>query len=217
MEEDPMKLNKLMMGIVCTLILMQTIMLSPERVRAHCDTLDGPVVQTARTALQTGNITPVLKWVRAEDEQEIQAAFARTLSVRSKGDEARDLADLYFFETLVRIHRAGEGAPFAGLKPAETVDHAVVLADQALADGNVDTLVTILTGAMADGIRARFQETLQSRKHADVSVEAGREFVRDYVVFTHYVEGLHTLLQGGHDHHGAKKQGEENGHGHASR
>ena len=209
-----MKVKQLSLGIIGAFALLQSGMLPPETVRAHCDTLDGPVVQTARTALQKGDITPLLKWVRAEDEQDIQAAFARTLSVRSKGDEARDLADLYFFETLVRIHRAGEGAPYTGLKSAETVDHAVVLADQALADGNVDKLVTILSGAMADNIRVRFQETLASRKHADDSVEAGREFVRDYVVFTHYVEGLHTMLQGGHDHHGAKKQGEEKGHGH---
>lgn len=209
-----MKVKQLTLGIFGAFVLLQAGMLSPETARGHCDTLDGPVVQTARTALQKGDITPVLKWVRAEDEQEIQAAFARTLSVRSKGEEARDLADLYFFETLVRIHRAGEGAPYTGLKSAETVDHAVVLADQALADGNVDKLVTILTGAMADNIRVRFQETLASRKHADDSVEAGREFVRDYVVFTHYVEGLHTMLQGSHDHHGPKKQGEAKGHGH---
>lgn len=209
-----MKLQQLTVGIIGTFILLQTAILSPETALAHCDTLDGPVVQTARTALQTGNITPLLKWVRAEDEQELQAAFAKTLSVRSKGDEARELADLYFFETLVRIHRAGEGAPYTGLKSADSVDHAVLLADQALADGNVDKLVTVLTGAMADNIRVRFQETLASKKHADDSVAAGRKFVKNYVVFTHYVEGLHTMLQGGDVHHGAQEPSGEKGHGH---
>lgn len=209
-----MKVIQLTLAILGAFVLLQSGMVSPATVRAHCDTLDGPVVQTARTALQTGNITPLLKWVRAEDEQELQAAFARTLSVRSKGDEARELADLYFFETLVRIHRAGEGAPYTGLKSADSVDHAVLLADQALADGNADKLVTVLTGAMADNIRVRFQETLASRKHADDSVAAGREFVRDYVVFTHYVEGLHGMLQGGDVHHGAQEPSGEKGHGH---
>lgn len=201
-----MNVQQLLVGIIGAFALLGAAMLSPEAVRAHCDTLDGPVVQTARAALAAGDITPVLKWVRALDEQEIQAAFARTLSVRSKGDEARELADLYFFETLVRIHRAGEGAPYTGLKSADSVDHAVVLADQALAGGNADKLVTVLTGAMADGIRARFQETLTSMKHADNSVAAGREFVKNYVVFTHYVEGLHTMLQGGHGQHGGEEQ-----------
>lgn len=209
-----MKLNQVHIAIIGAFVLLQSAILAPETVHAHCDTLDGPVVQTARTALQSGVLTPVLKWVRAEDEQEIQAAFARALAVRSKGDEARELADLYFFETLVRIHRAGEGAPYTGLKSAESVDQAVLLADQALAAGNVDKLVAILTGAMADGIRARFQETLASMSHADASVAAGREFVKNYVVFTHYVEGLHGMLQGGHDQHGAKKEGEAEGHGH---
>jgi hypothetical protein len=210
-----MKLNRLMMAVVGAFVLLPGIILSPERARSHCDTLDGPVVQEARTALQTGEITPVLKWVRAADEQEIKAAFARTLAVRSKGEEARELADLYFFETLVRIHRAGEGAPYTGLKTSDSIDHAVVLADQALAEGNVDKLVTVLTGAMAEGIRTRFQETLASKKHADDSVAAGRDFVKNYVVFTHYAEGLHTMLQGKHGPHGEIEQaGKATGHDH---
>ena len=78
---------------------------------AHCDTLDGPVVADARTALAQGNVAPVLKWVRPADEKEIRTAFARTTAVRNLSPEAEILADLYFFEALVRIHRAGEGAP----------------------------------------------------------------------------------------------------------
>ena len=210
-----MKLNKTAFGLLGACILLAGLLVFSETARAHCDTLNGPVVQSARKALETGTVTPILKWVRSEDEPEIHAAFARTLAVRSKGVEARELADLYFFETLVRIHRAGEGAPYTGLKSADSVDHAVLMADQALADGNVDRLVAVLTGAMADGIRTRFQETLASKHHADDSVAAGREFVRNYVVFTHYVEGLHTMLQGGHGHEGAPAQGNgKPGHGH---
>jgi hypothetical protein len=85
---------------------------------AHCDTMNGPVVAAAQTALRAGDVTPVLKWVRKEHEPEVRAAFARTLKVRATGDDARQLADVYFFETLVRLHRAGEGAPYTGLKPA---------------------------------------------------------------------------------------------------
>ena len=169
---------------------------------AHCDTLDGPVVATARTALDKGDVTPLLKWVRAEEEDEIQAAFQKTLAVRAKGSEAKELADMYFFETLVRIHREGEGAPYTGLKPGETVDPAVALADKALANGNVDKLVNVLSNAMANGIRKRFQHAGETQKHADDSVAAGREFVESYVVFTHYVEGLHGLIKGGAAHHG---------------
>ncbi|MDD5642387.1 MAG: DUF6448 family protein, partial [Syntrophales bacterium] len=82
---------------------------------AHCDTVDGPVVAAARLALAKGEVTPVLKWVPKDDEGEIRAVFQKTLRVRTKGPEAKDLADRYFFETLVRMHRASEGEPYTGL------------------------------------------------------------------------------------------------------
>lgn len=187
------------MVIFSVIGLLFTVM--SENAFAHCDTLDGPVVQTARIALEKGDVTPLLKWVQADDEKEIRAAFQKTLIVRAKGAEAKELADMYFFETLVRIHRAGEGAPYTGLKPGEAVDPAVALADNALETGSVDKLVDILTKAMADGIRERFQHTKETQKHADDSVAAGREFVKAYVIFTHYAEGLHAIIKANADHH----------------
>ena len=169
---------------------------------AHCDTLDGPVVATARAALDKGDVTPLLKWVRPEEEKKIRTAFQKTLAMRAKGSEVKEFADMYFFETLVRIHRTGEGAPYTGLKPGDAIDPAVALADKALENGNVDKLVNVLTNAMANGIRERFQHASETQKRADDSVQAGREFVESYVIFTHYVEGLHSLIKGGAAHHG---------------
>lgn len=170
-------------------------------VYAHCDTLDGPVVAAARKALTSGDVTPVLKWVADDDEQMIRSAFQKTLEVRQLGTQARDLADMYFFETLVRIHRAGEGAPYTGLKLGTNIDPAVALADKALESGSVDKLVNILSDATAKGIRERFHRALKAKKHADESVAAGREFVESYVIFTHYVEGLHSMIKGASEHH----------------
>jgi len=186
-------------GLFCTTLSINVF--------AHCDTLDGPVVQTARIALEKGDVTSLLKWVQADDEKEIQIAFQKTLAVRVKGAEAKELADMYFFETLVRIHRAGEGAPYTGLKPGESVDPAVALADKALESGSVDKLVNVLTKAMANGIREHFQHASETRKHADDSVAAGREFVKAYVLFTHYVEGLHAIIKGSGVHHGEEAKG----------
>ena len=186
-------------GLLCTALSKNAF--------AHCDTLDGPVVQTARIALEKGNLKPLLKWVQADDEKEIRVAFQKTLAVRAKGAEAKELADMYFFETLVRIHRAGEGAPYTGLKPGEAVDPAVALADKALESGSVDKLVDVLTKAMANGIRAHFQHASETQKHADDSVVAGRKFVKAYVIFTHYVEGLHTIIKGSGDHHSEGAEG----------
>jgi hypothetical protein len=189
-------------GLLVSVLLALTILANSQSAYAHCDTLDGPVVKAARVALDKGNITPLLKWVRPSDEKEIRDAFEMTLAVRAKGGKARELADMYFFENLVRIHRAGEGAPYTGLKPGVAIDPAVALADKALEDGSIDKLVNVLTNAMAKGIRERFQHANETQKHANESVEAGRKFVESYVIFTHYVEGLHGLIKGGAAHHG---------------
>jgi hypothetical protein len=202
MEED-MNLSKPVVKVYLILaVLGLWILAAPQGALAHCDTLDGPVVATARTALDNGDVTPLLKWVRPEAEGEIKAAFQKTLAIRGKGAAEKELADMYFFETLVRIHRAGEGAPYTGLKPGADIDPAVALADKALDSGSVDKLVDVLTNAMANGIRERFAHASKNLKQADSSVAAGREFVESYVVFTHYVEGLHGLIKGGAAHHG---------------
>ena len=159
--------------------------------QAHCDTLDGPVVSAAKAALEKGDVTPVLKWVKSSAEKEIRDAFKNTLAVRGKSPEAKALADMYFFETLVRIHRAGEGAPYSGLQPAGTVEPPIAAADKALETGKVDELLNDTTKAIAEGIRHRFAKAIAARKHADDNVEAGREYVEAYVDYVHYVERLH--------------------------
>lgn len=194
--------NKRVKGIVAVTVLLMTVFGAPISALAHCDTLDGPVVETARVALDKGDVTPLFKWVRAAEEKEIQAAFQKTLVMRTLGPEAKEFADMYFFETLVRIHRAGEGAPYNGLKPGTAIDPAVALADQALESGSVEKLVNVLTDAMANGIRERFAHAYENQKHADDSVAAGRDFVESYVILTHYVEGLHSLIKGNAAHHG---------------
>ncbi len=187
-------------GFLTGLPLM--LLLLPSPVGAHCDTLDGPVVITAKKALEKGEVAPVLKWVKQEHEGEIRSSFKKALAVRSKGPEAKELADTYFFETLVRLHRAGEGAPYTGLQagPPEPV---VAAADQALEKGSADHLVKHVSEAVAQGIRQRFHNTLEKKKHAEESVAAGREFVESYVEFTHYVERLH-LDAAGHAAHAAE-------------
>jgi hypothetical protein len=177
------------------------MLMSRGKAYAHCDTLDGPVVTTARSALETGDITPLLKWVSPEEEETIKASFERALSVRKLGVQARELADMYFFETLVRVHRAGEGAPYTGLKPGSDVDPAVALADEAIEIGSVDKLANVLTQALDKGLRERYEKVMERRRYVDESVEAGREYVEAYVDFTHFAEGIHEMLKEGASHH----------------
>lgn len=170
-------------------------LLFPSAPRAHCDSLDGPVVGAARLALQQGDVTPVLKWVGPQDERPIREAFARTLTVRNLGPDARSLADQSFFETLVRLHRQGEGAPYTGLKPAGSAEPGIAMADQALDKGSADALIAALAHDVEHGVRGRFARVMETRKHAGDSVTAGREYVAAYVAFIHYVEGLHEAAR----------------------
>lgn len=112
------------------------------------------------------------------------------------------MADQFFFETLVRVHRAGEGAPFTGLEPAGTdPGPAIKEADKALVSGSADRLLKLVTDEAAAGVRRRFADTQQKQAHAEHNVEAGREFVAAYVGYVHYVEGLYQALQAATAHH----------------
>lgn len=163
---------------------------------AHCDALDGPVINEARTALNSGDITPVLKWIPAEDEAELMAMFDKTLEVRALGDNAQELADQQFFAKLVEIHRAYEGAPFTGIKPAGEIDPAVQLADRALEEGEIDAFLARIVEKFEQEARTAFETTLAAKQRAGESPEQGREFVDHYVHYVHYLEDVHNIIAG---------------------
>lgn len=173
---------------------------------AHCDTLGGPVIKAAKKALESGDVRPVLIWVQKQDEATIQKAFQKTLAVRKLNAEAQELADMYFFETLVRIHRAGEGAPFTGLKPAGAEEPPIAAADKAVESGRVDELAGEISAHVSAGIKKHFHDLMEKKKTMMKSVEAGREFVAAYVTFIHYVEKLYLDAAGSAEHGTAAHQ-----------
>lgn len=169
----------------------------PNKIFAHCDGMDGPVIQAARKALETANVNPVLIWVLKKDEGEIKNAFQKTLAVRKLSPQAKDLADMYFFETLVRIHRAGEGEPYTGLKPAaRALDPAIPAADKAIESGKLEPLLKILTEAVETEVREKFKAVAAKKKFKPDDVEAGREYVEAYVPFVSYIERIYTTVKG---------------------
>jgi hypothetical protein len=191
-------------GITAGLIL-GTLALTPRPALAHCDGLDGPVVTAARQALEKHDVTRVLIWVQAKDEAEIRRAFEQTLTVRKLSAPARELADVYFFETLVRVHRAGEGASYTGLKPAgRDLGPAIPEADRALETGDVEPLVRLLAGATEKGVRQHFAEARAARTYPSGNVEAGRKYIEAYVPFIHYVERLYQSATTAASGHGAE-------------
>jgi len=158
---------------------------------AHCDTMDGPVVQAAQKALETKNINLILIWIPPENEAEIQDIFQKTLNIRELSPEARELADRLFFETLVRLHRAGEGAPFTGLKPAGSESSpAIQAADQAIHTGEIQNLLEQITDIVVQGIKKHFQQVKVHRDFPSDDIPAGRKYIASYVEFIHYVERI---------------------------
>lgn len=178
------------------LAILAVAALTPHHAGAHCDGLDGPVVKAAQQALAENNVSLALVWVQKDDEAEIKRVFERTLAVRKLGAEAKELADHYFFETLVRIHRAGEGAPFTGLKPAgRDLGPAIPAGDKALETGDIKPVLYLLTSAMERGLHEHFTAALEKKKAAGNDVAAGRAAVSAYVTYIHYVEGLHQAAK----------------------
>ncbi len=187
-----MKHNSIVAALPFGAILFALTLLGAESALAHCDGMDGPVVKAAQKTLATGNVNHILIWVQKKDEAEIRKAFEQTLAVRKLSPAAKELADMYFFETLVRIHRAGEGAPYTGLKPAgRDLGPAIPAADQTLEAGAAEPLLKLLNDTMHKGIHETFAQAMAKKNFDKDDVEAGREYVKAYVEFIHYVERLH--------------------------
>jgi len=169
------------------------LMLTAGGAMAHCDTLDGPVVSLAMQALEKGDVKIILPWVAADKEGEIREAFALVMAVRGKGAKEKELSDRYFFETLVRVHREGEGAPFTGLKSAGLdLGPAIPAADKALETGDPGPLLKLINEKVHAGIHKYYTEARGKKEHAGHNVEAGRAYVQAYVPYLHFVERLYN-------------------------
>jgi hypothetical protein len=157
---------------------------------AHCDTMDGPLIADARKALEQNNVNYVLKWVQVANEKEIRDAFDLTMKVIGKGPEAKELSEKYFFDTVVRIHRTGEGVPFTGVKPSGTpVDEKILAADKSIEAGNLSPLKGLVPDKDMPELTERYNRVM-SLKNFDVNnVAAGREYIEAYVQFFKFAEG----------------------------
>lgn len=194
-----MAMRHLLLSLCAALLVVS----APSPAFAHCDTMDGPVVAAGQKALTSGDLELALIWIKPEAESELRAAFEQAVQVRKESAEARALADQYFLETLVRLHRAGEGMGFTGIRPAGTVvNPAIPLADTSITSGNTRPVEKLLTDATRKGLQQRFERVRATRNYKPTDVAAGREHVDAYVVFMHYAENVYEAAAGpaGHGH-----------------
>jgi len=157
----------------------------------HCDTKDGPVAQAVKNALETENVNHILIWIPESEENELKKVFEKTVKARKLGQEAKEVADEWLLETAVRLHRAGEGVPFTGIKPAGLDEGPVVpKAEKAIDTGDPKEVIHFINQTMEKELQRRF-ERVYSKKNYDVNnVAAGREYVTafiDFVVFSHHL------------------------------
>lgn len=174
---------------------------------AHCDGIDGPVATAAQRAIETGNVNLALPYAPASAEAEIVARFQEARRVRTRGRDARALADRAFVETVVRLHRIGEGASYTGLRPAG-VDYGPMIpaAEQAIQTGDVAAVRALLLEEIDHGLAQRLAHardlgaaTAEPRNHEGVA--AARERISAELGFITYAEGLRQALSGAATEH----------------
>lgn len=187
------------------LLLMFTLFMGTPAF-AHCDSYDGPVIKDAISALETDNVDLVLKWVTDEQEAEIIPLFNKTYRLKTGDADIYKIVERHFFETLVRLHRETEGAPYTGLKPAGTTKAIIKLTDHSIESGNSDDLVSKLNNHIAKIVHEKHRKVAELSKVKNISIEKGREYVEAYVDYTHTVEAFHDILEHGGGGHAAHQK-----------
>ncbi len=186
--------------LTAMLAAIALIALFPMTAFAHCDTMDGPTVADGRKAMESNNVNYVLKWVQPDYEAAITEVFQLSMKVKDLGPESKDLAEQYFFSELVRMHRAGEGAPFDGLKPSGTpIDERVLAADESIAAGSLSPLKGMMEEEQLPELTERFEKVMELKDFDVNDVDAGREYIEAYVSFFKFAEGEE-------EHHGAAEE-----------
>jgi hypothetical protein len=198
-EDQKTKLNIILSFFVAILLVLAGTFPAS----AHCDSYDGPVIKDALKALETKNVNLVLKWVNEKQEIEIIPLFNKTYNLKNGDKEVYAIAEKHFFETLVRLHRETEGAPYSGLKPAGSTKMIVQLSDKALASDSADDLVSKLNAHIEKVIREKYAKVARLDKTKDVSAKDGRAYVKAYVDYTHTIEAIHDILEANSEGHSA--------------
>lgn len=175
-------------GVLLTSAAIMAII--PLSASAHCDTMDGPVVVDGKKAMESNNVNYVMKWVAPEYQKEITDKFNLSMKVKDQSPEAKELAEQYFFSEVVRVHRAGEDAPFDGLKPSGTpIDEKVLAADKSIEVGNLSPLEGMTEKEKMPELKERFEKVMSLKDYDVNDLEAGREYIEAYVKFFKFAEG----------------------------
>ena len=192
--------RSLFMGMASLLFVLMFAVFTGFQSFAHCDSYDGPVIKDALKALKQNKVELVLKWVEPKYEKEITAKFNQTLKLKGTNKEINKILETHFLETLVRLHREGEGEPYTGLKPAGSVTPIIQMADESIVKGSADDLLMKLKTHIESDLRTKYLLVEELSKTKDNSLEEGRAYVAAYVNYTHTLESLEVAMKGHEGH-----------------
>lgn len=194
--------SKMKKSILALIAAITIVVMMPLTAFAHCDTMDGPTVADGKKAMESNNVNYVLKWVQPQYEKEITDKFNLSMKVKDLSPEAKEISEQYFFSELVRLHRAGEGAPFDGLKPSGTpIDEKILAADKSIEVGNLSPLENMIEKDKMPELKERFEKVMALKNFDVNNVEAGREYIEAYVKFFKFAEGEEDETHGTADVH----------------
>ncbi|MCM4167794.1 hypothetical protein KCTC52924_01401 [Arenibacter antarcticus] len=197
---NPLKIGENFKPNMRSLFLVFAFVLASISGYAHCDSYDGPVIKDALKALDQNNVQLVLKWIEPQQEKDIIPLFNKTYRLKNEDKQVYAIVEKHFLETLVRLHRETEGAAFTGLKPAGSTTPLVTMADNSIANNDVEDVVKTVSNHLEQVLRERYATVSELSKTKDKSVEKGREYVHSYVQYTHTLEALEHILHGDISH-----------------
>lgn len=169
---------------------------------AHCDSETGPVAKGAQAALASGNVNAALPFVQPSAEAEVTSVFRQALAARGASEASRTVADRHFVETVVRLHRQGENAPYTGLKASGTdFGPAIVAAERALDTRSSTELGALLTASLEKSLRSRLEEVVSLQRYSAVpkshdGVANARRRVRAELEFEKYADTVYRAITG---------------------
>ena len=172
---------------------MQVIILAP-----YMDSMSGPLVKAAEKALEMENVKFVLPYVSSQDEEELKDAFEKTLLVRELSSDAAELADYWFFETAVRLHRKEENKSYTGIKSSGS-DWGPILPkiNQAIDSENPDELLNFLSNFIGEDLNGRFEEVISKKDYDPNDVEEAREYINSLSEFIKFTSKLYNYMEKG--------------------
>lgn len=192
MKTKNFKINSIFTGIFLLMFSIPTY--------AHCDSYDGPVIKDALEALDKNKVEMVLKWIEPQQEEEVIGLFKKTYNLKNEDRKIYAIVEKHFLETLVRLHRETEDAPFTGLKPAGSMTPLVEMADHSIEINTMKEVSKTITTHLDEVLRERYAKVMKLHKTKDNSVEEGRAYVHAYVEYTHTLEALEHVLHGDFAH-----------------